>query len=172
MKVLLRRNVRKLGLIGEVVTVRPGYARNFLLPQGLAVAPTKGNLKVIEAEKAAYLQELARVKSELEAQARLLEGKQFVLAVRANEEGHLYGSIGPAQIAALIGKEGFVLDPEHIALPEPIRTVGAHEITVQFSDEVAAKVVLNVNAIKEAGDLEPVAPARETAAPAAESAAE
>ena len=100
MKVLLRRNVSQLGHIGEVVEVKPGYARNYLLPYGLAVEPTEMNLKAIEAQKQAYLEELAKKREELEARAALVADKEVTIAARANEEGVLYGSVGPAQIVA------------------------------------------------------------------------
>jgi large subunit ribosomal protein L9 len=100
MKVLLRRNVLNLGKIGEVVEVKAGYARNFLLPQRLAIAPSAANLRAVEAEKEEYLKELARQKAELEAKAAVIQGKEITISARANEEGHLYGSVGPAQIVA------------------------------------------------------------------------
>ena len=89
MKVLLRRNVPKLGKIGEVVEVKPGYARNYLLPQRLAVEPTKGNTRQVELEKQKYLEELARIRAEIEARAKLVDGKEITIAARANQEGQL-----------------------------------------------------------------------------------
>ncbi len=144
MKVLLRRNVRNLGQIGEVVEVKAGYARNYLLPQLLAVAPTAGNLKAIEAEKKAYLEELARQRAELQTQANLLQGREFTIVARANEEGHLYGSIGPAQIAQAMDKDGVRIAVENIRLPEPIRKVDKVEVTVEFAEEVNCKVFVLV----------------------------
>ncbi len=142
MKVLLRRNIRKLGGIGDVVEVRAGYARNYLIPHGLALAPTEANLKAIEAEKQAYLQELARERAAVQQRAKLLEGKEFTIIARANEEGHLYGSVGPAQIAAAVGKDGFLVDPENIVLDEPIHRLDKYEVPVQFAEDVRAHIAV------------------------------
>jgi large subunit ribosomal protein L9 len=142
MKVLLRRNVKKLGVIGDVVVVRDGYARNYPIPKGLATVPSEANLRAIEREKEAYLAELAQQKTELETQAKLLSGREFSISARANPEGHLYGSIGPAQIAAAIGEEGIAVDPGDIVLDEPIRRLDKYEVPVRFAEDVEAKVVL------------------------------
>ena len=154
MKVLLRRNVSKLGQIGDVVEVRDGYARNYLIPEGLAVVPTEGNIRAVEREKEAYLAELARRRAELETQAKLLNGKEFTITARANEEGHLYGSVGPAQIAAAIGKEGILIEPEQILLDEPIRKLDKYELAVRFAEGVEASIVLWVVPLREAGQEE------------------
>ena len=140
MKVLLRRNISRLGNIGDVVNVKPGHARNYLIPQRLGVEPTEGNLKAVEGEKKAYLAELARQRAELETQAKLLEGKEVSIVVRANEEGHLYGSVGPAQIAAALAEEGTFVDSQYIRMDEPIRRVDKHDVTVRFSEEVSATI--------------------------------
>ena len=140
MKVLLRRNIAKLGQIGDVVEVRPGYARNYLLPEGLATVPTEANMRAIETEKKAYLEELAKQRAELEARALVLAGKEFTITARANEEGHLYGSIGPAQIAAAIGQEGIFIEPDNIVLDEPMRKLDKYEVVVQFGDDVRATI--------------------------------
>jgi large subunit ribosomal protein L9 len=140
MKVLLRKNVKKLGQIGEIVDVRPGYARNYLIPQGLAYAPTDGNIQAVEQEKEAYLAELARLRAELQTQANLLEGKEFTIEARANEEGHLYGSVGPAQIAAKVAESGVMIESDSIALDEPIRTLDKYEVAVDFGEEVTATI--------------------------------
>lgn len=142
MKVLLRRNVRKLGQIGQIVEVTAGYARNYLLPQRLAVVPSRTNVKAVETEKQAYMEELARQRVELEARAKLLEGKEFTITARANEEGHLYGSVGPAQIAAAVVKDGFDVQAQAIALEEPIRKLDKYEVAVQFAEGVTAKIVV------------------------------
>ncbi len=144
MKVLLRRNVRKLGTIGEVVDVKPGYARNYLLPLGLAIAPTSTNVKKVENEKATYLAELAALKAEAQAAAKLLEGKEFTIVARANEEGHLYGSVGPAQIAAVAAKDGLIFNIQDLIMEEPIRRLDRFAVKVQLADEVLATVYVKV----------------------------
>ena len=140
MKVLLRRNVSKLGQIGDIVEVKDGYARNYLIPQGVGVAPTETNLKAIEAEKQAYLEELAHQRAELETQAKLLDGKEFTIVALANEEGQLYGSVGPAQIAAAVAAEGIALDAHDILLDEPIHKLDKYELTVGFGEDVTATI--------------------------------
>jgi len=140
MKVLLQKNVPDLGRIGEVVEVRSGYARNYLLPQGLAVQPTAANVRAIEIAKQKYLEELAKQRSELEAKARLVDGKEITIPARANPEGHLYGSVGPAQIVAALTKENVFIEPEHVHLPEAIRQLDRHEVELRFTDEVTAKI--------------------------------
>ena len=140
MKVLLRKNIAKLGQIGEVVEVKPGYARNYLLPSGLAVQPSEVNLKAVEAEKQEYAAELAKLKAELEARAAALEGKEITISVRATDEGHLYGSVGPAQICALLVADGVFVEPENIVLDSPIRRLDKYDVVVRLADDVAATI--------------------------------
>ncbi len=140
MKLLLRQTVDKLGHVGDVVDVKPGYARNYLLPQGLAMEPTEVNLKAIEAAKQAYLQQLAQQRAELETRAKLLDGKEITITARANEEGHLYGSVGPAQIVAALDGEGFSIEAEDVVLDEPISRLDKYEVTIRFSEDVSAMI--------------------------------
>ncbi len=154
MKVLLRQNVQKLGQIGDVVDVRPGYARNYLIPKGIGMVPSEANLKAMEAEKQAYLKELAKQRAELEARVKLLEGKEVAITARANEEGHLYGSVGPAQIVAAMAKEGVFLEAEEIVLDEPIRKLDKYEVTVRLAAELETTISVWVVPPKEAAEGE------------------
>ena len=140
MKVLLRTNIPKLGHVGEVVEVRPGYARNYLLPQLLAVEPTETNIKAIEVEKAAYLERAAQERAELDVKADALQGKEITLAARANEEGHLYGSIGPAQLAGALAEQQIFVDADNIRLDEPIRQLDKYDIEVRFAEDIKATI--------------------------------
>ncbi|GAF74876.1 unnamed protein product, partial [marine sediment metagenome] len=140
MKVLLRRNVSNLGTIGEVVDVKGGYARNYLLPQRLAVEPTKANVKTVEADKQRYLEELARERQALELRAESIRGKEITITARANEEGHLYGSIGPAQIVAAMAETGVFLESSHIVLDEPIRKLDKYDVTVRLAEGITATI--------------------------------
>jgi len=151
MKVLLRRNVVNLGKIGEVVEVKDGYARNYLIPQRVAVAPTEGNLKRVEAEKEEYLKELARLKSQLEAKAAVLQGKEITISARANDVGHLYGSVGPAQIVAVLAAEGIFIEPANVILGDPIRTLDKYDVRVRFGEDVTATIHVWVVRIREEG---------------------
>lgn len=150
MKVLLRVNVPNLGTIGEVVEVKTGYARNCLLPQRLAIEPTPSNLKKIEAEKKEYLATLAKIKSEIQARATVVDGKQITIAARANEEGQLYGSIGPAQIVEALAKENLHIEEKNVALAEPIRQLEKYEVSLNFGEEITAKISVWVVPIQEA----------------------
>jgi large subunit ribosomal protein L9 len=152
MKLLLKKNVYKLGQIGDVVEVKDGYARNYLLPHRLAVEPTEANLKAIEVEKQKYLEELAKMKEEFEAKAKLVDGKELIIEAKANDEGHLYGSIGPAQIVDLLGQEGIMLDAEFVKLDQPIRTLDKYTVNVVFCPGVQAQ--LSVWVVPEGGPVE------------------
>jgi len=159
MKVLLKTNVSKLGKIGDVVDVKDGYARNYLLPHRLAIEPTEANLKAIEVEKQRYLEELARRRDELETKAALIRGKEITISARANQEGHLYGSVGPAQIAAALAAENVFVDAKYIALDEPIRTLDKYDVQVSFSEDVHATIHVWVVPAHEAdGDADLVEP--------------
>ncbi len=145
MKVLLRRNVSRLGTIGELVDVKSGYARNYLLPQGLAIAPTEANIKAVEADKQRYLEELARERADLEARAAVVQGKKIAIVARTNDEGHLYGSVGPAQIVAELAEMGIFLDTNNVALDPPLREIGEYDVTVRFTEEISATVQVTLS---------------------------
>jgi len=165
MKVLLRKNVAHLGKIGDVVNVKPGYARNYLVPQRLAVEPTEGNLKAIEAEKQAYLEELAKERAQIEAKAALVQGKEITIAARANEEGHLYGSVGPAQISSALAESGAFVEPEFIQLEHPIDQLDKYDVKVSFGEDVSATIHVWVVPVREVGgDDEDLPPADAAAA--------
>ncbi|MCJ7544137.1 MAG: 50S ribosomal protein L9 [Phycisphaerae bacterium] len=152
MKVLLRRNVPRLGRIGQVVDVRAGYARNYLLPQRLAVEPTAGNVKVVEAEKERYLQELAAMRSELEAKAQSIRGKEVTIAGRANEEGRLYGSVGPAQIVAALAEQGIFIELENIVLDSPIRQLDKYDVELLFGEDIKSMIHVWVVPVRDEGE--------------------
>ena len=158
MKVLLRRNVSNLGKIGEVVDVKPGYARNYLLPQRLAVSPTKANLKAVEAEKQIYLEQLAAERAVLELKAAAIKDKEVTITARANEEGVLYGSIGPAQIVAALAETGVFVEPSHIVLDAAIKRVDKYDVLVRLAEDITATVHVTVAALHEPGEAA-VAPA-------------
>lgn len=161
MKVLLRKNVRKLGVIGDIVDVKNGYARNYLIPRHLGVAPTAGNIRRVEEDKARYLAELAKQREELAARARLIEGREVTISARANAEGHLYGSIGPAQIAAAMSETGVFVEPAEVQLPEPIRQLDKYDVTLELAEDITAVIhvwVVPVHEGSEEGEVTPAAP--------------
>jgi len=140
MKVLLKKNLDKLGHIGDVVDVKSGYARNYLLPQGLAVRPTPANLKAIEVERLKYQEELAKQRADIEASAALVNRKEVTIAAMANEEGHLYGSVGPQQIAAALAEQGIFVESEDIVLDEPIRQLDKYDLQIRFAEDISATI--------------------------------
>jgi large subunit ribosomal protein L9 len=160
MKVLLRKNVEKLGNIGDLVEVKPGYARNYLVPHGLAVHPTEANIKAVEAERQRRLEELARQRADLEARAESLQGKEITISSRANVEGHLYGSVGPAQIVAALAEEGIFIEQENVILDSLIRQLDKYDVTVRFSEDVSATIHVWIVPVHEgeAEAAEPPAP--------------
>ena len=156
MKVLLRTDMPSLGQVGQIVDVKAGYARNYLLPQGLAIEPNEGNLRRVEAEKQASLAELAKQKAQIEARASLVDGREVTITALANPEGHLYGSVGPAQIVAALAKENLPVEQENIVLDEPIRTLDKYEVKLHFGEGVEATV--SVWVVPAHADDEPMDP--------------
>jgi len=140
MKVLLRQDVPTLGVIGDVVDVRPGYARNYLLPQNIAVDPTDANLKRIEAERRERKRrEKERIET-LKGVASRLQGVSVTIKAKANELGHLFGSVTETHIAQALKDEGFSVEPEQVALAQPIRTLDKFRVPIHLAPEVDAEV--------------------------------
>lgn len=144
MKVILREEVEKLGEAGDVVTVRDGYARNFLVPRGLAYVATEGALKRIEEEMKQRSRRIEKEKQELAAYAQRLESVSVTIPMRVGEENRLYGSVTSQMISEGLGNQGYAVDRRSIVLDEPIKTLGAHEIPVKFRHGVQGKVRVNV----------------------------
>ena len=143
MKLLLQRSIEKLGKAGDLVEVNSGYARNYLLPSGLALEPTPGNLKKVEEIRAvARRQEFAKLQ-ELQAQAQTIEGLEVTIPARANEQGHLFGSVGPADVAAALAQMGFDNVPPDAIIIEPhIKQLDKYTIEIRFSEEALAHIEL------------------------------
>jgi len=138
MQVLLREDVERLGRIGDVVDVKPGYARNYLLPQGKAVKLTSGNMRRVEILKQRAEEDRKRREQELAALAESLSAVSVTIAAKANEEGHLFGSVGAAQIAAVLEAEGYRVEEKMVQLAEPIRELGVVEVPVQVAPELVS----------------------------------
>jgi large subunit ribosomal protein L9 len=150
-KVLLCEDVKELGWFGDVVEVSTGYARNYLLPQGLAIVPTEGNLRSLakEAAKRAEQRELERKR--LEEAVTAVEGAEAVVAAKANEQGVLFGSVGAQEIAENLRAQGFKITDEMIHLAEHIKQVGTHKVTLKFDRDLAATINVVVVAESAAG---------------------
>jgi large subunit ribosomal protein L9 len=144
MELILREDVKSLGKAGELVRVKPGYARNFLLPQGLAYEATEGNKKRIAGETRARNTRLASEKTEAEAIAGRLGALNLTLRGKAGEEGKLFGSVTAQDIAAALESAGHAVDRRKIELEHPIKTLGAHTVAVRLHPEVHAEVQLTV----------------------------
>ncbi|MGH9750438.1 MAG: 50S ribosomal protein L9 [Candidatus Polarisedimenticolia bacterium] len=140
MRVVLREDVEKLGRRGEVVKVADGFARNFLLPKGKALAATDGNLKVIEKEKRRYVQRVAKEKGEMETLAQRIAGVSLTLVRKVGEHDVLYGSVTSGDIAEGLEKEGIQVDRRRIQLVEPIKSLGIYNVPVKLHAEVRAEV--------------------------------
>jgi len=152
MKVLLCEDIRKLGWLGDVVNVAEGYARNYLLPQGLAKVATEGNIRAIAQEKAQRAEQRLKERKVLEAAAEAVDGAEAVLAAKANEHGVLFGSITEKMIGANLREQGFQVADDVVRLPEHIKQVGAHEVTLKFADDVKATVNVVVVAEQAEGE--------------------
>ncbi len=146
MKVILREDVPSLGKGGEVVEVKPGYGRNFLLPRGLAVAANPRNVQEIEHQKQVASARAAKAKASAEALAKRLADTPLSLKRKVGEQDKLYGSVTAMDIAEALGQRGLAIDRRSIDLPEPIKTVGEFEVAVKLHREVAGKVKVKVEA--------------------------
>lgn len=145
-QVILRDDVPNLGKIGDVVRVKPGYARNFLLPRGLAVEANPKNLRMLEHHKRVITAKADREHKSAETSAKRLEGLQLTVRARAGEEGRLFGSVTNMDVERLLAEKGFQVDRRRIALDEPIKQLGTFPITVQVGRTVRATVQLTVEA--------------------------
>jgi large subunit ribosomal protein L9 len=143
-EVILREDVRTLGRAGEMVRVKPGYARNYLLPQGLAYEATEGNRKRIAAETRARASRDQAERSEAERLATTLSAVQISLRGKAGEEGKLFGSITSQDVADALAREGHTIDKRRIELEHPIKTVGEHAVRVRLHPEVHAELRVSV----------------------------
>jgi len=143
-EVILREDVKSLGKAGEMVRVKPGYARNFLLPQGLAFEATEGNRKRIAAETRARATRDQAERGEAERFAAALGAAAVTLTGKAGEEGKLFGSITTQDIADALAAQGHQVDRRRIELEHPIKTVGHHTVGVRLHPEVHAEVRVSV----------------------------
>jgi large subunit ribosomal protein L9 len=134
MKVLLCEDIDRLGWLGDVVEVKTGYARNYLLPQGLAKIANEASIRSIAEEKARRAEQRKLDGKRLEEAVKAIEGAEAVVAAKANELGHLFGSVNERQIA------GFEVRDEIVQLPEHIKEIGTHPVTLKFRDDLTATI--------------------------------
>ena len=154
MEVILREDVPHLGHIGDVVKVRPGYARNYLLPRGLATVADKRNVRVLEHDKRIVEEKRKRAVSAAEVEAKKLASTRVVINARAGEEGKLFGSVTNIDIERRLGELGFAVERRRIRLDEPIKSLGEHRVAVQLSAGVTAEVTVVVEPVEQVAAAE------------------
>lgn len=146
MEVILREDVPNLGTIGDIVKVKPGFARNYLLPRGLAVVADKRSLHVLEHQKRVMADRRERERRHAETSAQKLTAVRLTIAARAGEEGRLFGSVTNIDIERALADLGFTIDRRRIRLDEPIKVVGEHSVPVHLGVGVTAHVTVVVEA--------------------------
>ena len=154
MQVVLLERVAKLGQMGEVVQVRDGYARNFLLPQGKALRATEGNIAKFETQKAQLEAHNLETRKEAEAVAEKLDGQSFVVIRSASDAGALYGSVTNRDVAEAATADGFTVERGQVVLDRPIKDLGIHPVSVVLHPEVTAKITVNVARSTEEAELQ------------------
>ncbi|MFN4986228.1 MAG: 50S ribosomal protein L9 [Ignavibacteria bacterium] len=138
MKIILRQDVENLGNIGEIVVVKPGYARNFLIPNQLAYLATDGAIRALETEKKQYEVRKAKARQQAEVVAAQLADLQITVSMQVGEEGRLFGSVTAPMIAQELELRGYNVDKRNIIIDEPIKTLGIFEVKVKLHADLAA----------------------------------
>ena len=145
MDVILLEKVKNLGDLGDTVKVKPGYGRNFLLPQGKALPATPGNVKVFEARKAELLKKAGDSLNAAKMRAEKLAGKTLTIKALTAEEGKLYGSVGVTDVVRAAAAAGFDLKRSEVDMPTgPIRQLGSHPVTIRLHTEVEASITVAI----------------------------
>ena len=144
MNIILLERIERLGQIGDVVSVRPGYARNYLLPQRKAMRATKENLAVFESQRAQIEASNLERRKEAEAVAKKLEGFGIIVIRQAGESGQLYGSVNARDVAEGVVEGGFTIERHQVSLVSVIKALGIHEVKLQLHPEVAVSITVNV----------------------------
>lgn len=154
MQVILLERVAKLGQMGDVVDVKPGFARNFLLPQGKALSASKANISAFESRKAELEARNLETRKEAEALSERLDGQQFVVIRQASDGGALYGSVAPRDVADAAAESGFSVDRKQVLIEKPIKELGLHTVLVRLHPEVEAQITLNVARSNEEAEVQ------------------
>ena len=145
MKVILLDKIIRLGDIGDVVNVKSGFARNFLIPQKKAMFANDENIKIVETKKAELAAESKDLKVKAQAAADSVSGKEIVIKVSVSEEGTMYGSIGTREIEEACQQADIQIDKSQIQLPEgPIKEIGEHSVSISFHQEVSTEIIIKV----------------------------
>jgi large subunit ribosomal protein L9 len=144
MQIILQEDVDKLGHRGDVVTVKPGYARNFLLPRKLAVEASYGNMKALERIRTSLAKKTATELEAAQKQAELLNGVAVKFARKTGENDLMFGSVTPADIAEALAAQGFKIDKRQVQLGEPIKIIGESQVTIKVFRDVTAQIKVTV----------------------------
>jgi large subunit ribosomal protein L9 len=145
-KIILRESVQGLGDAGDVVGVKVGYARNFLLPQGKALLATESKVRELDHHKRVVTEKAARDLNDLKALRDRLQSVALEVTARVGEEGKLFGSVTTAHIAELLAEKGYTVDRRKIQLSEPLREIGDHVVPIRLQRDVTAEVALKISA--------------------------
>ncbi len=143
-KLLLRESIRNVGRVGDVVEVSPGYARNYLLPRNLAVEPTPGNMKKVEERKKEIERQERELREQQAALIKQLEGVEVALERRANETGHLFGSVTATDVAKALQAQGFNIDADDVLLHGKIDRIERYAVTVSFAEDLKTEIKVYV----------------------------
>jgi large subunit ribosomal protein L9 len=139
-KLLLKESIKNVGKVGDVVEVSPGYARNYLIPRDLAVHPTPGNVKKIEERRKEIERQERERRDQQAALIKQLEGVEVTLERKANEQGHLFGSVTATDIAKALQSQGFNVEPEDISLPGRLDRIDKYMVRVSFAEDLATEI--------------------------------
>jgi len=140
MKVLLCQDVEKLGWLGDIVEVKEGFARNYLLPQRVAIAATEANVKSLAEEKARRAEQRVLEQKRFEAAIKAVDGAQVIISAKTNEQGHLFGSVSAHDIAENLRTQGFEVRDDVVRLPEHIKEIGTYDVTLKYATDATASV--------------------------------
>ena len=143
-KLLLQESIKNVGRVGDVVEVSPGYARNYLLPKGLAVEPTKANLKKVEARRQEIEKQERERRDQQAALIKRLEGKDVTLERKANDQGHLYGAVSATDIARQLQADGFNVEAEDVLLPGKLDQINTYTVKIRFAEDLETDLKIYV----------------------------
>jgi large subunit ribosomal protein L9 len=144
-KLLLKESIKNVGRVGDVVEVSPGYARNYLIPHDLAVEPTPNNVKKIEERKKEIEKQEREMRAQQEALLKRLEGVEVMVERRANEQGHLFGSVSATDISKALQAQGFNVEPGDVNLPGKLDRIDKYAVTIKFAEDLSGEVKVWVN---------------------------
>lgn len=149
MKVLLLEDVAKLGKAGDLIEVKPGYANNYLIPQGLASAATRANMNEVKAKQKAAIARAKRLLEEAEETGKRLQGKIITIGVKAGEGGRIYGTVTNQDVADQLAKQDIIVDKRNIQMPDGIKELGQYEATVRLHSKVTVPFTVELKALED-----------------------